>query len=309
ADLKQNHGQPIQNPPLYRSRLKHEAEQVDYLISRGLLGPEHQPYLEALKRLRAISGSAVDQRNRIAVGEDVSGIMPSFNRILHYADCPALEAGALNPALDVAAIEARYHASRPEIMHVDELLTADALASLRTFCLESTIWKRDYENGYLGAFLGDGFATPLLLQIAEELRLKFPGIFKQHRLTQAWAFKYDSELTGLNLHADAAAVNVNFWITPDDANLDSEHGGLVVWDKEAPRDWNFREYNNDRNRKKIFDWLAGAGAQAVRIPYRANRAVVFNSDLFHETDRFSFKDEYESRRINITLLYGHRHHA
>lgn len=47
----------------------------------------------------------------------------------------------------------------------------------------------------------------------------------------------------------------------------------------------------------------------MRIPYRANRAVVFNSDLFHETDQFTFKDEYESRRINITLLYGHRHNA
>ncbi len=47
----------------------------------------------------------------------------------------------------------------------------------------------------------------------------------------------------------------------------------------------------------------------MRIPYRANRAVVFNSDLFHETDQFTFKDEHESRRINITLLYGHRHNA
>ena len=36
------------------------------------------------------------------------------------------------------------------------------------------------------------------------------------------------------MHADAAAVNVNFWLTPDDANLDPDGGGLVVWDKEAP---------------------------------------------------------------------------
>jgi len=44
----------------------------------------------------------------------------------------------------------------------------------------------------------------------------------------------------------------------------------------------------------------------VAIPYRQNRAVVFNSDLFHETDRLAFKDEYVSRRINVTLLYGYR---
>jgi hypothetical protein len=31
-----------------------------------------------------------------------------------------------------------------------------------------------------------------------------------------------------------AAVNVNFWITPDDANLDEKSRGLVVYDVDAP---------------------------------------------------------------------------
>jgi hypothetical protein len=44
----------------------------------------------------------------------------------------------------------------------------------------------------------------------------------------------------------------------------------------------------------------------VKIPYRTNRAVVFNSDLFHESDEIAFKDDYLSRRINVTLLYGYR---
>ncbi len=80
----------------------------------------------------------------------------------------------------------------------------------------------------------------------------------------------------------------------------------MVWDKEAPREWNFREYNDKRNEPKIREFLKSCGAQAVRIPYRQNRAVVFNSDLFHETDHLTFKDDYESRRINVTLLYGYR---
>jgi hypothetical protein len=44
----------------------------------------------------------------------------------------------------------------------------------------------------------------------------------------------------------------------------------------------------------------------VTIPHRANRAVIFDSDLFHETDRIAFKDGYVNRRINITMLYGRR---
>jgi tetratricopeptide (TPR) repeat protein len=307
ADLKQNHGRAVTLLSVSRSRLKHDAEQVQYLFDRRLLGVEYFAYRDALVRLhrRAAEHPKTAARMSVDIGE-LQAIAASFNRIIHYGDGPELATGAVNPALDVPAIEARYHASSPEVMYLDGLLTQEALVSLRRFCLESTIWKRDYENGYLGAFLGDGFSCPLLLQIAEELRLKLPGIFQDHPLTQAWAFKYDSERTGLNIHADAAAVNVNFWVTPDEANLDSQHGGLVVWDKEAPRDWNFKEYNNTANEPKVRKFLADTGAKAVTIPYQANRAVIFNSDLFHETDRFHFKDDYESRRLNITLLYGRR---
>ncbi len=245
--------------------------------------------------------------NRLAIApEDVAGIAPSFTRILFCVPPPRLDRGALNPSLDVASIEARYHAKQPEVTFIDGLLNQEALDALRRFCWDATIWKKDYENGYSGAFLGDGFASPLLFQVAEELRLKFPRIFRHHRLTQAWAFKHDSTRRGLNIHADAAAVNVNFWITPDEANLNPKTGGLVVYDKEAPRGWNFKDYNSDRNKPKILAWLKEVGAQAIKIPYQANRAVVFNSDLFHESDDISFKDDYLSRRINITLLYGYR---
>lgn len=310
ADLKQNHGRPVMQPAISRARLKHDAEQMRYLFDRGRIGQEYSAYFEALTHLTRRASEETQAGARMTItNEDLQTIAPSFNRILHYAESPTLPSGAVNSALDVPAIEARYHATRPEVMYLDGLLTQEAVTSLRRFCLESTIWKRDYENGYLGAFLGDGFSCPLLLQIAEELRLKLPGIFQHHLLTQAWAFKYDSERTGLNIHADAAAVNVNFWITPDEANLDPEHGGLVVWDKEAPREWNFKDYNNTANEPKVREFLANSGAKAVTIPYRANRAVIFNSDLFHETDRFHFKDDYESRRLNITLLYGRRLNA
>ncbi|MCS5516925.1 hypothetical protein NWF32_24530 [Pseudomonas qingdaonensis] len=36
---------------------------------------------------------------------------------------------------------------------------------------------------------------------------------------------------------------MNFWITPDEANLDRDSGGLVVYDVEAPSDWDFETYN------------------------------------------------------------------
>jgi len=47
-------------------------------------------------------------------------------------------------------------------------------------------------------------------------------------------------------------------------------------------------------------------APEVVIPHRSNRAVMFHSNLFHRSDRFAFADEFESRRINISLLFGRR---
>ena len=171
---------------------------------------------------------------------------------------------------------------------------------MRRFCWGSTVWKQPYANGYLGATLEDGSACPLLAQIADELRETFPAIFGAHGLVRIWGFKYDSTLGGINLHADRAAVNVNFWITPDAANRNPENGGLVIWDKSAPLEWEFKRYNAYPEQAREF--LLQAGAKPVKVPYRANRAVIFDSDLFHETDTIEFKPGYRNRRINITAL-------
>ena len=37
-----------------------------------------------------------------------------------------------------------------------------------------------------------------------------------------------------SVHADNAAVNMNLWLTPDDANLDPDGGGLIIYRTRAP---------------------------------------------------------------------------
>jgi len=210
---------------------------------------------------------------------------------------------AINPA-NAKMVTKAWAESDPKIVVIDDLLTAEALEGLRLFCLGSTMWRTAFADGYLGAMPESGFACPLMAQIADEFRDTFPAVIGPHLLRYLWAFKYDSSLHGINVHADLAALNINFWITPDTANLEAAHGGLVVWDKAAPLDWDFENYN--RNEAAISDFLASSGAGSVTIPYRANRAVLFDSDLFHATDRFDFARGYENRRVNVTLLYGHR---
>lgn len=292
-----------------RAKLKHDIEQFEHLQASGRLrdaGALAQLHRQVLHDLppTASAGESLDLPWPLLQRLD-----GRYNRLHHLADAPRQAAGALDPGLDTATIEADYFGRGPGISWIDNLLTPQALATLRRYCMDSTFWfDFQHANGYLGAFFEDGFAAPLLLQVAEELRAKFPRIFGSHRLTQLWAFKYDSALEGIELHADIAAINLNFWITPDNANLDPGSGGLVVWDKEAPPHWGFDEFNTSTapGQQRIRDFLRDSAAQMVRVPYRQNRAVLFNSDLFHRTDTISFAAGYDHRRINITMLFGER---
>jgi tetratricopeptide (TPR) repeat protein len=232
-----------------------------------------------------------------------AGVSTPVTGPLHVEAGARLAGPAINPA-NGAEGERAWRQTDPQLVVIDDLLTPEALTALRRFCWESTIWRKSYPRGYLGAFPESGFACPLLAQIAEEFRTVFPAIFGAHPLVYLWGFKYDSRLGGIEVHADQAAVNVNFWITADEANLDPGHGGLVVWDKAAPLDWDFAKFNADIPVAR--DFLERSGARRVTIPHRANRAVIFDSDLFHETDTITFREGYENRRINCTLLYGFR---
>ena len=285
--------------------VRHDLEQTSYLIEQGYDGMELRDARERFRNIyerdQASSHRATNANVQVTDDEiaDINAFrqtMVRYRSTLHVRSC-------LNPDNDWTEIEEQYFGSDPEIVCIDNLLSPIALAELQKFCLVSAVWHKDYDGQYLGAFAQEGFIGPRHCQIACELRAKMPRIFGGHRLRQLWSFKCMSQThTGLKVHADFASVNLNFWLTPDEANLDPASGGLIVHDVSAPTDWNFQDYNN--NEKRIYEFLHANGASRIKIPYRCNRAVLFNSSLFHETDKFQFKEGYENRRTNVTYLFG-----
>ncbi len=283
-------------------RAQHDLEQTEYLLQHGYDFAGLIEAKGALAYIRARANSAADV---IALTDkEIAVLAPFYEKVLR-APAPALSGPCLNPANDWSATEDRYFKATPEIVVIDDLLSPAALKELRDFCLASTIWRRDFQNQYFGAFSDDGFVSPLHLQIAAELQQKMPRLFGGQRLEQVWSFKYTSELgRGINVHADFARLNLNFWITPDEANLDPQSGGMVVYDVPAPKSWTFDQYNSSSD--DILKFLKEHGAGSQTVPYRYNRAVLFNSNLFHETDAIKFKTGYENRRLNVTYLFGKR---
>lgn len=293
-------------------KLRHDIEQIADGRRAGRLGPEFDPvlagYRRALDRFVARYGPAT---NGFLHPDDVAAIGDVYSRVVAWSPPPALPGGAVAAGWDRATAARRY-AAPPGICWVDGLLTPEALASLRRFCMDATIWNdisHNYQSapvarGYLGAYAADGFLAPLLFQIAEELTAALPSIFAGHPLRQMWAYKYEEKLEGIGIHGDDAAINVNFWITPDSANLDPSSGGLIIYPVEAPANWDFAAINTEP--ETMLRFVKSAGVPPINVPYRQNRAVIFNSDLFHATAPLHFKPGYDNRRINVTMLFGLR---
>jgi hypothetical protein len=240
-----------------------------------------------------------------------------YNQAWHLTNVPQQEHDLLSESFDANFIQNEWNRliqnGQPGIVTVDNLLSKEALSKIQKLLMESTVWYQTKMplkfGGYVGAYIDDGLYDKILLQLAFELNQKLPQIMKNHYMKYLWAYKYDSTIaSGINIHADQAAVNVNIWLTPEDANLDKTNGGLVIFTAKPPPDWNFQQYNTDTERV-IKDLLQPTGFANVTVPYRENRAVIFDSALFHHTDEFHFQEGYRNHRINLTILYGDMNHA
>ena len=144
-------------------------------------------------------------------------------------------------------------------------------------------------------------ANRAILEFSTELTKLFKNIFLDYHLSQAWSFKYDAKRDGIGIHADDAKVNVNFWITDDSANINPQCGGMIIWKKMPDQNASFEEFNSSDAYEKLKKDVKDV--DFIRVPYKSNRAVIFNSKLYHVTDEINFKDNYKDRRVNVTFLY------
>jgi len=296
-----------------KAKMEHDIEQFEYLAASGYESEKFQALVNVYKAVSSEINWPTNEAEIIPLTDKYRKLlMDTYNRSIHVLEAPELSGPTLSNTLDIEKITENYFKHDFGLTYFDNFLTPVALDSIRHFLLGNTIWFDFFHGGgYIGAYLRDGLACPLFFQIAEEMRTTFPEIFKDHRLKQLWAYKYDSRaykndspLKGINAHADYAAVNVNFWVTPKAANLNSSSGGLVVYNTEAPLEWDPNTFNNDT--EKILEHLEDNNDEKSIIPYNENRTVLFNSNLIHETDKFEFKEGYENRRINVTMLFGER---
>lgn len=285
-----------------QTKLHHDIEQLEYLIrTQRLPSDVFTPFLGQWKTLYQELKNLHPQQREFPLNEMQKEILaPLWERCL-YIDFPSANEPLLNPKTNWEQISWQYQNGFPGIAYADNVLSPSGLKHLYQFCLSSTIWHDFRRGGYVGSYLYDGFFHPLVLRLAEELQQKFP-LLATEPLTLAWTYKYDSSHAGVGLHADSQGkMNVNFWLTPDEANLSPKTGGLELYDVLAPQDWEPHLYQH-----RMGELFREGQFKKITIPYQCNRMSVFNSQVFHNSGAFHFRSEYEYRRINLTLLFGFR---
>lgn len=305
---------------LHDAALDFAAEQMRWIAQRRSCDADVEGAAEGLELLadaarewRAESGGALHaplaELARRRPFPAVDRALETYGRLVCLNPGPELER-TVRPftARERENVEDQF--AQAGVAVVDDFLTDDAIRALRDFVLGSTIFTRGYVQGYLGAFLADGFgASPVVAKLADELRTTtFPDLLAGARLRQAWAYVYprrsrdgSSHPKGIDAHADDADVSVNIWITPDAAN--GGRGGLVVYGATQPADWTFAQAN--QNSTAVYDFLDQSAARdaTITVPYKFNRATLLDGFRFHQTDSLDFKPGLENHRINLTFLF------
>jgi len=282
-----------------RTKLRHDAEQFRYLSRTRRDAKRFELMARNYESRCRCFTTEITQLSE----SDFEVLGESYNTAINLVDVPEIPGRALAVRSNRQELVRRFENSPAGAIHFDDLLSPPALASLRRYLLESTIWH-DFVHieGFVASYLEDGLACPLLLQVVDELRGEFPELLGHLPLTQAWAFKAVEGTGAIDAHADDATISVNFWVTPTSANLNSDRGGLGVCLAQPPSAFAVKDYHRDRLAAAQF--LDLHRSETLVVPYRDNRAVLFKSRLLHYSDAPEFDESYENHRISVTLLFG-----
>jgi hypothetical protein len=320
--VRWQHGQPkLPVPgsavPVVPHQLRRDIEQLEHLVSRGVLDSDVQTYvmdtaLPAYRcALEAASSALTNNRQSVFFlprRPEFEPVLSLHQKALYLHPGDPVTGDAIR-AHDFDALEREFEENEHHAIVIDDFFSHGALAKIREYLMDSTFWF-DAKSGYVASFARAGFASPLVAQIDQELRSKFPRVIGGLELQNCWAFMFDGSMGGVRTHADDAQVQINFFLTPTEANEWFEDGslptgGLIVYGVGPPESWSLIQMNMEDDKAKAH-LVASTGHWNVTVPYVQNRAILFDSTYFHRTDNMKFKKGYKNRRINMTFLYGRR---
>jgi hypothetical protein len=199
-----------------------------------------------------------------------------------------------------AELEVLYRSRAPySCIVVDDFLSDEYVGTLRNFLAGDGGWTR--KNWQVSQLFNRQPPLPDQKRLIDELKSAFHGVIGDLDLVKHWAVACH-ENQGLHVHADNAEVAVNLWLTPDQYNRTPGGSGLTLYRLKRRPDMMVHEFNAMPWAGEFFQ--ANAPEPLLTVPYRFNRAVIFDAAIFHATDEISFEQgSLVTVRMGLTLAF------
>ena len=189
---------------------------------------------------------------------------------------------------------------------IDGLLVPEAARDLRLQLVDDDGWTvLDWEPEFQD--LADNYLhnarprCPSIAPLAAELQSTMAPMLEELEFVSHWAISCSANL-GIRVHADNAAYVVSVWLTPDEHNLEPGRGGLTFFDVRRGPELCYPDFVlHDLCVAYIGERTRG---QCMQVPYRYNRAVIFDARIMHgsQSIRFAGADRL-SHRLNLSLAF------
>lgn len=182
---------------------------------------------------------------------------------------------------------------------MDNFLVPGACERVRSQLVDHWGWRhKDWSSEHLHNH------RPALRDIQvliEELDARAAALLGGCVYSDHWVLMYPRNSPG-RIHVDNASLSLTVWLTDERYNLNPRTGGLVLYDVARPDDMRVDErYTPLEAPKYVSQRTKG---RAITIPYKANRAILFDAALFHCTDRPRFDcQSSDGYRVNLSIAY------
>ena len=186
-----------------------------------------------------------------------------------------------------------------EITVWDDFFTSECLKILKYRVLYGKYWDKDF-NSYeaIDYFKDEDYLSEL---IAKDLRKKIDI----PEFQRGWSFRYRNNTPGVKLHCDPSRLTLNVWISSDKSIKDKSLNGVNIYKIKPPEDWSYAQTHSE----KAGEYVKANNIQPVHIPYKSNRAILFDGAYLHASAGISMKEGLENRRITYTMLFGSQQRA
>jgi hypothetical protein len=188
---------------------------------------------------------------------------------------------------------------------VDGLLTPAGAAQLRRELIEDEGWKapnwgpkyQELANNYL---VNARPSCAAVGRLGAQLQAAMAPLLGGLELVSHWAISCRRD-QGIRVHADNAAYVMNLWLTPDQHNLEPGLGGLTFFDVRRDLEMCYPDFvQHDLCVKYIEEKSAG---QRLQVPFRYNRAVIFDGRIMHTSQLIHFAGGRPAQRLNLALAF------